>query len=35
MCLMKVFEVEILANKKLFADAISGKTYTWDSNVKE
>ena len=30
---MKVFEVEILANKKLFADAISGKTYPWDSSV--
>ena len=30
---MKVFEIEILANKKLFSDAISGKTYPWDSNV--
>ena len=30
---MKVFEIEILANKKLFSDAISGKTYPWDNNV--
>lgn len=30
---MKVFEIEILADKKLFANAISGKTYPWDSNV--
>lgn len=30
---MKVFEVEILADKKLFSDAISGKTYPWDNNV--
>lgn len=30
---MKVFEVEILADKKLFSNAISGKTYPWDSNV--
>ena len=30
---MKVFEIEILADKKLFSDAISGKTYPWDSNV--
>ena len=33
MFLVKVFEIEILANKKLFSDAISGKTYPWDSNV--
>ena len=30
---MKVFEIEILANKKLFSDSISGKTYPWDNNV--
>lgn len=30
---MKVFELEILADKKLFADAIRGKMYPWDSNV--
>ena len=30
---MKVFEIEILADKKLFSEAISGKTYPWDSNV--
>lgn len=30
---MKVFEIEILADKKLFYDAISGKTYPWDSSV--
>ena len=30
---MKVFEIEILADKKLFSDAINGKTYPWDSSV--
>ena len=30
---MKVFEIEILADKKLFSDAINGKMYPWDSNV--
>ena len=30
---MKVFEIEILADKKLFSDAINGKTYPWDNNV--
>ena len=30
---MKVFELEILADKKLFSDALSGKMYPWDSNV--
>lgn len=33
MFLVKVFEIEILADKKLFSDAINGKTYPWDSNV--
>ena len=30
---MKVFEIEILADKKLFSDAINGKMYPWDSSV--
>lgn len=33
MFLVKVFEIEILADKKLFSDALNGKMYPWDSNV--